>query len=105
MTSVEQWSYETRPRAEFRRRRSARSDHRRRALLRSPAPRAGTQIPDADVLARPRTDLRRRRVRHLAERPHLVGDPSGLRAAALDGGADRQRPPPAAGRGTAALRL
>src|SRR4051794_421307 len=64
--------YETRPRAEFRRRRTARPDHRRRALLRSSAPAARAQVPGADVLAGTGADLRRRRVWHLAQRPHLA---------------------------------
>src|ERR1700752_331139 len=75
---VKQWRDETQPRAEFRRRRSARPDHRRRPALSRRTTAAGAEVPDIDDDSHPGADPCRTRLRHVAQRIDLVADRGGL---------------------------
>src|SRR5581483_9020038 len=101
---VKQWSYETRPRAEFRRRGTARPDHRRRAPLRRRTSLAGAEVPDFDDVSYSSADPRRSRIRDMAQRFDLAADRGGLGSVAVDRSADRQRPSAASRRGATTVR-
>src|ERR1700722_2826732 len=100
---VQQWRNEAQPRAGFRRRWSTDPHHRRRTLLRSPTPCTRAEIFDDHVVPDSGAASCRRRVRHVAQRSSVTGDRCRVDPAAVDRGADRQRPSTTPRRRTASI--